>query len=346
MLKKERYFIENSNYYVYTHTNLINNKIYVGITMQKPEKRWLNGLGYIKNHDFYSDIQKYGWDNFKHEILYENLSLENACLKESDLIQHYRIEYPSLVYNLTSGGMGSQNPVNRKVIPYIKNDSLKAITKEEYLQKRDVVDTNSLFYIKNNSSNYQELEIWKPVVGYEEYYEVSNFGRVRSLDRWVKHRHKDCKAFKKGKMLNEKDNGHGYKAVHLTVNRITKDYYIHRLVAMAFLPNPNNLPEVNHKDDNPANNCLDNLEWCTAQYNDKYGIHKYASSKETFMFTINGNYIDCFVSCTEAERITGAKGVSAVCSGRRKSAGGYIWRYKQDVELVEETGSFKIKGGI
>lgn len=341
--------IEDTNYYVYIHRNKMNNKIYVGITMQQPKRRWLNGLGYIKNRDFYSDIQKYGWNNFEHKILYENLSMQDACEKESELIQQYKIKCPSLVYNLTSGGAGSPNPVNRKVIPYTKDDSLKTITKEEYLLKRDIVNTNSLFYIKNNSVNYQDLEIWKPVVGYEEYYEVSNFGRVRSLDRWVEHgRHKNGhKALKKGKILNEKDNGHGYRTVHLTVNRITKDYYVHRLVAIAFLDNSDNLPEVNHIDDNPANNCLDNLEWCTAQYNDKYGIHKYARNKEVFMFTLDGEYVDHFISCAEAERILGLiGGISSVCNKKRKSAGGYIWRYKQDVELVEETGSFRLKEEI
>ena len=190
---------------------------------------------------------------------------------------------------------------------------------------------NSLFFILKNNPNYQNLEVWKPVKNYEGLYEVSNFGRVRSLDRYVRLGGKQKSnqlVLKKGKILSERDNGHGYKAVHLTVNQITKDKYVHRLVAQAFLDNPNNLPEVNHKDENKANNCLDNLEWCTSQYNDYYGNHLKTNSKPVIMYDLQMNFIDEFKSISEAEKVTGARGISAVCNGKRHTAGGYIWRYK------------------
>ena len=92
-------------YTVYQHKNKMNGKIYIGITMQEPEKRWgTNGNNYKTSPHFYSAIQKYGWDNFEHNILFENLSHEEACQKEQELIQHYNSMNRDFGYNSTSGG--------------------------------------------------------------------------------------------------------------------------------------------------------------------------------------------------------------------------------------------------
>lgn len=92
------------NYFVYKHTNLINNKVYIGITKQKPNRRWHNGLGYKNNKYFFSSIQKYGWKNFKHEILYKNLSFEEANIKEIELIEKYDSTNRNKGYNIHTGG--------------------------------------------------------------------------------------------------------------------------------------------------------------------------------------------------------------------------------------------------
>lgn len=89
---------------VYMHTNMINNKKYVGITSRKPEHRWFHGKGYPHNKYFTSAINKYGWDNFKHEILYTDLTEEEACLKEQELIKFYKSNQHDYGYNLESGG--------------------------------------------------------------------------------------------------------------------------------------------------------------------------------------------------------------------------------------------------
>ena len=89
---------------VYKHQNLINGKIYIGITSQIPEKRWRNGQGYYNHKKFYAAIKKYGWDNFSHDILYSNLTEEQACLLEQQLIQKYNSKING--YNLTDGGDG------------------------------------------------------------------------------------------------------------------------------------------------------------------------------------------------------------------------------------------------
>ena len=109
-------------------------------------------------------------------------------------------------------------------------------------------------------------EIWKPVKGFEGYYEVSNLGMVRSIDRVVVDTVRNCERLLKGKVLIQKDNGNGYKNVSFCKE--------HRLVAEAFIPNKDNLPQVNHKDEDKSNNRVDNLEWCTSFYNNEYGTRK------------------------------------------------------------------------
>lgn len=92
-------------YTVYKHQNKINGKVYIGITMQKPEKRWgNNGVNYKTSPHFYAAIQKYGWDNFNHDILFENLTHDEACLKEQELIKYYDSMNREFGYNSTSGG--------------------------------------------------------------------------------------------------------------------------------------------------------------------------------------------------------------------------------------------------
>lgn len=95
-----------NNFIVYKHTTP-NNKVYIGITCQEPKKRWLYGKGYIHCKYFYKAIQKYGWKNIKHEILFENLTREEAIQKEIELIEKYNSNNQKYGYNLTKGGDGN-----------------------------------------------------------------------------------------------------------------------------------------------------------------------------------------------------------------------------------------------
>lgn len=95
--------MEERDYLVYKHTSP-SNKVYIGITSRKPEERWKNGKGYPHNKYFTSAIEKYGWDNFKHEILFTNLTKEEACQKEIELISFYKSNQSKFGYNNTSGG--------------------------------------------------------------------------------------------------------------------------------------------------------------------------------------------------------------------------------------------------
>lgn len=116
----------------------------------------------------------------------------------------------------------------------------------------------------------------KPVKGYEGYYEVDCFGRVYSLDRVISV-NDNGRVYDKpvtAKVMRQTVKSNGYKSVTLTKGGKCKAFYIHRLVADAFIPNPGNLPMVNHKDEDKTNNFVENLEWCTNEYNVNYGTGK------------------------------------------------------------------------
>jgi len=123
-----------------------------------------------------------------------------------------------------------------------------------------------------------EKEIWKPIVGYEGLYEISNFGRVKSLPRMVKGKFDNLR-FQKGSIRKIQVNNRGYNTIRLCKNGIYQQHFIHRLVANAFIPTKDNDLEINHKDENKQNNNVNNLEWVTRKENMNYGtvqsrIHK------------------------------------------------------------------------
>lgn len=197
-------------------------------------------------------------------------------------------------------------------------------------------------------------EIWKTIDGYEGLYEISNYGRFKSL-----HKKEERITFGSAKTI--------YPMVSLSKNGHRKTELVHRLVAQAFIPNPNNLPCINHKDENKTNNRVDNLEWCDRQYNNSYGtknkrmittrLHKYGylvtdkcitqakikNSKPVVQYTLDGNFIAEYINAKEAERQTNISNsnINSCCNHKTKTnsngykyqvktAGGFIWKWKED----------------
>ena len=174
-------------------------------------------------------------------------------------------------------------------------------------------------------------EIFLDIKGFEGLYQISNKGRVKSL--------KNNKT-KKEKLLKLDINSNGYLQVDLYKNNKKKRFYIHRLVAQAFIENPNNYTYVNHKDECKTNNVVTNLEWCTNKYNSNYGtrnerigkalkgiIPKANPPKQVGAFK-KGELVFTFPSTREAKRQGFIQGnVAACCRGERKSHRGYEWRY-------------------
>lgn len=120
-------------------------------------------------------------------------------------------------------------------------------------------------------SKSEIIEEWRDITGYEGLYQVSNLGRVRSLDRYVESKI-ICKSFIKGKILNTSFQKNGYVVITLSKSGKRKQFKIHRLVAQAFISNFENKPEVNHKDGDKTNNCSDNLEWVTRKENNQHAF--------------------------------------------------------------------------
>lgn len=189
-------------------------------------------------------------------------------------------------------------------------------------------------------------EIWKDIEGYEGLYQVSNMGRVKSLNY-----HRTGKE----RILKLRKNRGGYLRVVLHKDGKGKDYYVHRLAANAFLENSKNLPQVNHIDQNKENNCINNLEFCSSKYNCNYGdrserqaekmrgkkqseehVRKCAEKRSKPVIGIDkvtGLIVE-FPSAKEAERQLGIanQSICACCKGRLKSTGGFYWYYADTEE--------------
>lgn len=182
-------------------------------------------------------------------------------------------------------------------------------------------------------------EVWKDVNGYEGRYQVSNFGRIKSTREWrgnkYKERYAEC-----DKLLSGYVGNTGYIFVHLDGKNCT----LHRLVAKAFIPNPYNMPQVNHKDGNKLNNCVENLEWCTNKEN---AIHARESGllserdyvcgmkngKKVIQYDLQMNVIKVWDSAKKAGRELkiDCSCITKCCRGKRAKCGGYKWQYVSEV---------------
>lgn len=196
-------------------------------------------------------------------------------------------------------------------------------------------------------------EVWKDIKDYEGLYQVSNKGRVRSLTRYVDSQYGRKRKIK-GIIISPTLDRVGYFRVGLNKNSTHKMFLIHRLVATAFIPNPNNYSVVNHKDENKQNNFVyvnvdgtvdfekSNLEWCTFEYNNNYGTKNYRisqslinnvnKSKIVLQFDFQGTFIKEWPSVREIYRSLGFKPdtINRCCRGVKycHTAFGYIWKYK------------------
>lgn len=176
------------------------------------------------------------------------------------------------------------------------------------------------------------VEEWRAVKGYEGYYEVSSLGNIRGIDREVPCKNGTSKCIRGRVMRQSTHYKNGYKSVMLTSGCKQKRLLVHRIVAQAFIPNPKNIPEVNHIDENKANNTPSNLEWCTHEYNNGYGTKRErltrCHNKPVRQFK-NGVLIASYESATIAAKAIGGtqSGVSSCCRGDFPIYKGFTWEY-------------------
>ena len=173
------------------------------------------------------------------------------------------------------------------------------------------------------------MEIWKnvPIAEYDEIYLISSKGRLKNIKRNKIHA-----------ICLDSD---GYPHYLLCNRGKRKAITAHRLVALAFIDNPNDLPCVNHKDENKLNNSVDNLEWCDVKYNNAYGTRNKRVSdanSQPIAQILNGEIIAVYRNSIEAERATGVdfSKIRLCCRGGRKTAGGYQWKDLIEKEVTED----------
>lgn len=162
-------------------------------------------------------------------------------------------------------------------------------------------------------------EIWKEIIGFPNY-TISNFGNVKNI--------------KRNKLMAKTIKSGGYLVVKINNSEGSKEFRIHRLVAIHFIDNPNNYPCVNHKDEIKVNNHIDNLEWCGHQYNNTYGDRIEKAKKKLYVrveqYTKDGQFIREYSSVNEAGKLNNILpcNISNALSGRQRFAGGFIWKHK------------------
>ena len=182
----------------------------------------------------------------------------------------------------------------------------------------------------------KEIEIWKDVFGYEGLYEISNFGNIKSIERLIIRTSK--KGIETPQLIKESikkgsPDKDGYLKVCLWKKGVYKTTSIHRLVALNFIPNPKNKPQVNHIDENKRNNYINNLEWNTCIENIRHGTgierSKKSSSKPVMQYTIDGVFIKEYVSVSDTKNFGFCfQGVHNCCIGKVKHYKKYVWKFK------------------
>lgn len=185
----------------------------------------------------------------------------------------------------------------------------------------DRVNNSSRNFTSAHETSNKRTEEWKPIPDYEGLYMVSNFGRILNVRTGVF----VCQ-YNKGRHLY-------YKKVELWKDKKMKRYPVHRLVALAFIPNPNDYPQINHIDENPQNNYIENLEWCDARHNTNHGKRNIKSSTSNCnavgLYSESGELLDIFRSTRQAafEMGMSAERVKRICQGVAELKGNYTLRY-------------------
>lgn len=317
---------EEKKWYVYMHTNKINQKRYIGITCQDPKRRWSNGNGYKRQPYFWRAIQKYGWDNFDHEILFENVTFDKACQLEQSLIKEYKANNSLYGYNVTDGGAGAQG--------YALSDEQKQLISEK-AKERYKNPENHPMHGKHVSDETKE-KISNALTGKYTKDTNPNTGRKHTEEEKIK-----MSQNRKGKNCGEDNYLFGKHLTDETKNKLSikaKERYM----------DPKNHPMYGKSPSNETRQKISSqnkITWI---------------DKAITIYSIELNKI--FQGATDASRKIGLdpSGITKCCKGKNKSCGRHPetgeklhWLYAEDAieqgyitqqDIDDYLNSLKVKG--
>lgn len=300
-------------YIVYKHTSPCN-KVYIGITSQSPEKRWQNGRGYIKNNHFWNAIQKYGWDNFKHEILYDNLTKEEACQKEIELIALYNSNNREYGYNISLGG--ETNSTHYVTMYSFNGEKIKTYQTTHDAELETNISCESIIACANGKTYSAGGYIWKYDDNDLELNDLNNFkttkdNRLLDIRKFNYYNIIIYKYSLKGKLLKV------YNSVY-------------------------DIPNISIKEQENIIRCakleIKSSKGYTYRFHRDYELEKTGINRKPLsslykaikQYDLNGNLIKEFSSINEATKLTKIKNINLCLVGKRITAGGFVWRYDKD----------------
>ena len=314
---------DEKKYCVYKHTSP-SGKVYIGITNKyPPEKRWYsNGSGYKRQQYFWRAIQKYGWDNFEHKILFKNLTKEEACAKEIELIKVYDSTNPEKGYNCSTGGENHLAGV--QWTDTMKNNRSKLYTgngnpfygKKHSEASKEKMSKSHMGHDapnKGKSPSDETLQLWS------QQRKGKYFGSAQPMSKEAKGRSSVSRNFQK-KAVIQLDINRNIIAEYESINQGSK------LTGISVSA----ISKCCHKQRQEAGGYL----WEFKNNKDSYNIDSVITSKTRPVIQLDKNQkiIAKYNSISEASRITGVAttGIGACCKYKRLTAGGYIWRYQED----------------
>lgn len=293
-----------NNWYVYIHI-FPNGKKYIGITSQSLKNRWRDGKGYKEQPIIWKAIQKYGWDNIEHKILFENLSKEEAEKKEKELIKEFdTLIYNNKGYNIQEGGLHHQNIVNREEVIKL----WKTGENMKYIAEKLKCSPKTISYILDQNGITKEEKK-------QRQQQASAEATQKSM----------------GKKVNQFDLNKNYIATYPSLQEASKavnannQYYI-KSCCEGKVSKAHGFLWQYYKEENIINGIP---KW------DNSIKMKKSQKRKVIQYDLNMNELARYDSISEAAKALGKKkfsGISEVCSGKQKTAGGFIWRYEEDIK--------------
>lgn len=296
-------------YCVYVHTNKVNGKRYVGITSMCPEKRWANGRGYRNNRLFYRAILKYGWNGFDHAIVRNELSQKEAYEIEIELISSYKTSDPKFGYNIDKGGNGS-NRISEETRNKLREAGKK------FAKDHPEAGERLANYAKTHRNEISQVQ---------KEYNKNNPQKGKKHGEWMR---KYCDEHPE-KVRASRDKCRKYYEDHPEARKLkseqTKRYFEKHPEARA-----HNAAKTREYYQNP-----EVKKWKSEERRCYFAEHpEKKTTKAVAQYSLEGVFISRFVSAREADALTGVsyKKISAVVTGKQKTAGGYIWRYSDEIQ--------------